>query len=1668
MNEVLHNNSCIIKIWRLSITNYFFKICYFISLLFLLNSYNIYPQETLETDETIENNELPDFQKIDEEASESIFDFKIGDAQVDFFITGSWEANFVFASGFLIRPDFGTSLLDAFPGAETGFLFEQIPDLTLSIWLMNRFFVEFSVLGSFEQNSFLMGYQGEEDEFLHHIYLGNRDINIDPYPFISIPDQGDSSLGIEAELLSGDSIHQLLLRFDNNDEGKVTFIGKNEVTEERIPLNDFIKGRFFKLPDEDVQNLVVYIEDPDGIYTDLDDSSDRNDGFRYRKAGLEDATLDSERGLVLLKDEPAGKVFVYYTKSGLPVGDNTGILGVLALPTINANGFLDPDTIVNFDWDTTLDYLNPPNTMGDRRRAEISSNECLLLWEPASFSPFEIQAYYSLPANSPDDIWRILVSLVNKGDTDGIDTLPDIRFLINTDDDYFSAYKTLNLRDDLNNLYPFFNIDGNTNDWIYGPYSETIEGRYDKELLVSILSPVSGYYLDSNVLPGSVQVFRNGAEETRFTVDYNTGEVIFQTEIHPNDRIEIYYKKFGSLLNNGDLLFTWGNKVPLNDNLNLQIAAGFRWNFLPGAYSETAYSRTGALISSINLQGEYEHFKFNIETAISYTNPDTTGILRLSGMEKEGLDVFLSENTAYPASPPEEDIDTITMTAYSRGILYYKDYREYDFFGSYTLNGPNWNLPSGQDYPYVNGSKIGPYNVKEGSEEENNTSLVIDFELTGSNNWVGIQIPVYPGENVLDLSALKGLLLSYKAIDVTGPGDFDVHIQIGEIGEDLDEDFNLDKETSESSTGFVFNDSSNSVYLYVGDGPRQEGNGQLDTEDIDGNGFLDSEFPENILTLENFLANISSDTGWLSKSVIFTSNDREELTRSRTIRIIISKPAAAPDCSGRLLIDKLFLSGTTFAVTENTSSGGTVFVQEIREVSAQNPISKGDELINQHSIVSDTFHSAGEIQKVLEIDWNDFDVSESWTVRGYTETGTEGAVYRELNMFMRFPELTPASDCTFNFSLLDSEGDGITWRFTHEPFNDWRKLKLELDTRRLYIGGGRIDNADISISSSYGSLNQLQITITSTVNNTEGLLYIDELYFTEPEGAIGGAFSLETEINFPGTILSINDIPVLSDIIFREKFYAVSPGFSPLYGRPAQAWDTSSLSELSFGLFFIHFDLYFQAEGTDNEFNFAGGHEIQLPRFEFPVIFTDSFDFGTYSFGREFNRKNTLNFNLNKFIIGGSTGTLSRESVLSQNWNTNFSVKNSTQTVLDYTFGFTQSSSGYSHNEDNYFKSWIYAYEFFIPWKDGEPIERTGNMNISIPRFTEPFGVEVNLSVLYKSTEIFSNTRMQYNHISYDISFPITLNKNTYFTITPGYIREGSNTNEQNSEGDLFHDFGIMWYSFYLQTYVFNQPPVYEIWSSKTKTEFIERSGNIEEAFYYPEVYFEIKRRISSHISSLFLPTKMRFSTGRTFEKDHDLYLFLNAYSFLYQTNSINLFGKYGAYPVFNFYFVDEFINSFNMTLSFFENGELNRCEYNIENILSFEGRNQNIFTIENYLNITYDEVRKLTDKFSVGFKWFVYPEDGIRLPLLKERIVQTGYLINDETVSIEFNNKQDDMSTHPLNLFFTHSTTIRYPEHGYFKAFGSLGFDFESLPEDEENLYRILFQIGVEIKVEF
>jgi len=593
------------------------------------------------------------------EAPEALLELDIGDADVDFVLEGVWRASM-----------FGSVGEYDFPDLDGGWVFEQNPDLTFSIWLLNRFFVEASVIGDFtikdlleqeynywDQNYILMGYLGQEGEFLKRILIGSKDVSIDPFPFIDVPEPGLASLGVEAVMGTGMSEHQLLLRYDNNEPDSLTYIGSNLVSEQIIALDEYIQGRFFKLPDENVDDLEVYIEDDFGPYSG-------DDGNNYRKADSDDAVLDSEEGTVLLTEAAEGSVLVYYSKSGTEVGDDEIIpppeyIKVDAFPAqisgkLDVNPASEPE---DFSW--SLTYLG--QDMSDRRVTLIPSTRSypyLRLYKPDEFSPFEILSSYEIEEPIPEDLTRFRVSIVNKADRNRGATSP-VEFRLTPETEYVTAYVDPDLRNDLRNLYPFLDDyeaspifdDANL---LYGPLADAKPGYLDYEILVSELTPVSVYQVGSDVVPGSVRILRNGITETRYEVDYELGTITFLAEIAEDDRLVVNFRRKESRVNNGDILFAWGNTLSFGEAFNLQLATGVRWNFLSGAFSEETYSRTGSVLASASADGTIGPLTYEASLGGAYTNPDTTGVLRLLSMERDVV------------NPPESPL-YLTTTSFADG-----------------------------------------------------------------------------------------------------------------------------------------------------------------------------------------------------------------------------------------------------------------------------------------------------------------------------------------------------------------------------------------------------------------------------------------------------------------------------------------------------------------------------------------------------------------------------------------------------------------------------------------------------------------------------------------------------------------------------------------------------------------------------------------------------------------------------------------------------------------------------------------------------------------------------------------------------------------------------------------------------------------------------------------
>ncbi len=305
-----------------------------------------------------------------EEAPKSIFSISPGGADVDLYLLGTWETQLRGGYGFSWNSESESIKESSFPGIQSGLQLTHGPDIFISLWLMNSYFFEASFIDDYNLNTILFGYEAEDENFLKSVRIGNTDIGFGNYSYLNIPKASADSMGGMVRFNNEKTEHQLMLRYDPAEMKTKYFIGQYEVDSSRTELTDYIKGRFFILPDDNVEDLKVYIEDGSGTYSD--------GTHNYRLANAEDAIISAEVGIVFFRDFQNVRVAVHYTKGGPTVGDVT--LGK-SFFAAEVSGKIDISVApTNFNW-TIGNYLGQP--INDRNLTiNGTSDYALLLYEP--------------------------------------------------------------------------------------------------------------------------------------------------------------------------------------------------------------------------------------------------------------------------------------------------------------------------------------------------------------------------------------------------------------------------------------------------------------------------------------------------------------------------------------------------------------------------------------------------------------------------------------------------------------------------------------------------------------------------------------------------------------------------------------------------------------------------------------------------------------------------------------------------------------------------------------------------------------------------------------------------------------------------------------------------------------------------------------------------------------------------------------------------------------------------------------------------------------------------------------------------------------------------------------------------------------------------------------
>lgn len=1631
----------------------FFYIFFLIALPCSFGEEN-YPDLPLTEDE---KKDLPPFE---EEAPEAIFSTKLGDTDVSLFIEGSWEISLTGSLGW----DLGSgSLIDTpFEEMTPGFAFSQIPDLTISLWLLDRYFFEVSVKEDSQYNTFLLGYEGKEDEVVQSVLLGNARIDIDDYAFLSVSSIPENSLGLSVALKSPISFHEVIVRYDPSELMKKEFIGNNLVNREIFQPYEYYRGRLFILPDNNIDpgTIQIYIEDNNGTFT----GSDKR---RYKIAENTEVFSSAKEGTVTFKIDIDSRVLVYYKKNGKEVG-STG-LGIGALVGVdsagNPNPALPPET---FDWDsiaaisTKYPFLERP--------ISINGKSALLIYDKNEYTPFESLSFYKPITLLPEDRAKINFGLSAKSnDPDDIDTT--LKFSVEKELNLINIYVNFEGARDFYNRYPlttyFSTAAGDPS--AYGPGKNIIPGAWKKELRLESLTSSGGFQLDPDIVPGSVTVKRNGFVESMYDIDYQNGIITFKNYIHPADKITITYKTSYVDTEGGDILFATGNRFFIGDYIAIDLAAGVKWNVLPNQYSRYEGQYKGSILVTAGVDFEKENIRANLDAGLSLTSPDTTGLLRIFDMQQGGFTIQLGSSYIFPASASDDPINGFQLERSNRGKLIFKDF--YSYSGGVenaSLNNYTWNVPEDQIYEYRTGNPPGPYTAGAYSDGIEDEVLVMDMEVP-DDSWVGTQIPIRKFSSDQDLSGAESFSFKIKTINAsTG----NLYIQIGSISEDLDGDGILDEEISAYSEGFAFNDIANNAVLRVGGigGGYEVGNGSIESEDNNLNKVLDLEDPKNIITTTSLpLFSISSSGGWVKITHNFTEEEKRKLATSSAMRFIYINETGT-EVTGRILIGELFIESSIFSATVATASDSEeTYAKDVYERYGAGENPPPQNLVDAYPEVKEIFFNNFDIsstQKVLESEWDDI---------GYTLTGFSNPIswdtYDTLAGYIRIPELA-STPSNFTISYTDTAGRGINASFKiTNTFNDWRKFELDLVKNKIYLGGKEIPGTLYRSATDTG-LSMFKITSDAA----SGKLYLDEIHFEDPVLSISGAVSALYEHTFPGTVLSVNGVDIFSDIYISEYVSYAHKDFSSDLSENSDKNNARSKTSFKIGILNSEFEANFDFNWSESEFYTYADHNFSSPLGTKFLMFTDYYSQSKEPDSFSFSKRNSFTANMD---MAGSA-SISTESTLiynnlSQNWDASYESPSDTFVTGGVDFSFSKTSSNYIPDESWYGEDWGKSFILWVPDDSDQFPDRIIVTDNNLSLNGKKIGVDFSIEAKTLSTGE-EREREQESSGKITMEFPITAGTegSAKWFITPGYSRNFSYTNKDIPGGGFLDDIALWGKDFAKQSPFYIGIPIAEFFMESMEETFENDSQYLKDAKYAPEIFIEISRDRILSWADFFLPVSFSIKYGKDFLKEDDTFTYSYRLTVDSTLRAVNMFGSLGLYPIFKFYKIDEFSTRVSYSASSTDGIGIEDQEVLLNTTFYFTGHKENELILDNKFRYIIDDSEDefyIYNDLSASFTWFSRFKKRFYIKFISEKDDPDPYMAHTE--SFIFSTKPESSLTDKnyWTIFFTHESSLVFPERGHLKVLLSVGlerhdvFDYQN---DKNGIFLLGIQAGLFGKVMF
>ncbi|MGP1587664.1 MAG: DNA polymerase IV [Treponemataceae bacterium] len=568
-------------------------------------------------------------QKTNENAA--IFDYKIGNTNIEFFAEGYWKMMFSCNLNLNFYKNGKNNVV------YNPFLFSQ--QIDLSTWLMinNSWYFEGNFSDGFHKNTVAAGYYG--NNLIRHIRLGNRNI---VFPSIfdndgikngvnGIGGGSEQCPGIMAEL--GGDTWQLnaVLRYDAVTSNSKTFSGSYEIQEQQILISQWQKGINFYLPPQIAKHVsTIYTEDKNGTYICPDKR-------KYKKLAASEYSLNCITGNLAFKKTYTGSIIIEFFEGTDIVQIQNEVKKIVndiqSYFASNSKKSIEP----------IIEYIGcKPNCSELFTSILGNSGQKLIIQNPGCFSPFWNGSIYKLLSNETSELYlqssgsaisakdySVLV-IQNEEEKLIVDNSTTKNFF-----NYAQIYKNENSTYECAKRFPL----ADKLPEIYLNSSTFAENQSQRELALVLVEKqakhVTNYFIGMQAIPGTIRVYRNNIQDTKFSFNQETGCIHFANPPSDSEKINVSWQESSDSMSLGVITSALGFKLDINENMQFITSITSQWNApWQKTYADNTKDFPGFVKSNSKYIWEQNGFSLKENLNAVWDVKNSTGLYRLMGFSK--------------------------------------------------------------------------------------------------------------------------------------------------------------------------------------------------------------------------------------------------------------------------------------------------------------------------------------------------------------------------------------------------------------------------------------------------------------------------------------------------------------------------------------------------------------------------------------------------------------------------------------------------------------------------------------------------------------------------------------------------------------------------------------------------------------------------------------------------------------------------------------------------------------------------------------------------------------------------------------------------------------------------------------------------------------------------